>query len=200
MMEKTFKIIQTLHNLKAIKRTGPNLFAGIAPSELQSIADHSFTVVNLVLLISTHYKDEIDELKLLKHAITHDWAESIIGDLPTGSPSYNKFFKENIRNIFKNAESQIKSELLKDGDIELKGLTELELQILKLADKTALIIELADLKQNGHTHQWIVKMFNVQMMLIKKMELKIVSELAGELEILFENGMDNYYLTRATNK
>lgn len=69
-----------------------------------------------------------------------------------------------------------------------------------LSDGVAIILELVDYKQKGNSHKWIGKMFDVQMTIIQGYCNEFIPELLIQLERLYDDGMDNYYLTCATNK
>ncbi len=199
-MDSIIKLIETLNNLKYIKRTGPTLFAGINTNQTESIAEHSFKVANLVLLLGSKVAG-INVSNVVTHAITHDWQESVIGDIPTGSRSWKQYFENtDIREIFKKAEKKVKTEMLNDSGIVLPELTKPEQDLLMLCDGIAIILELVDYKQKGNSHNWIKKMFDVQIASTKGYEFDFITDLVSHLDRLFNEGMDNYYLTRATSK
>ncbi len=198
-MDNVIKIIETLNNLKYIKRTGPTLFAGISTNQTESIAEHSFKVANLVLLLGGKVSS-VNIPNVVTHAISHDWQESVIGDIPTGSRSWKQYFENaDIREIFKKAEEKVRSEMFIDSGIVLPELSKTEQDLLMLCDGLAIILELVDYKQKGNSHNWIKKMFDVQISITKGYEFDFVPDLVTQLDRIFNEGMDNYYLTRATS-
>ncbi|MBN1618309.1 HD domain-containing protein [Candidatus Dojkabacteria bacterium] len=199
-MKEIFDVLQCLNNLKYVKRIGPNLFAGIPSESLDSIAGHSFRVSSIVLLLCSKFKGEINVGNLLTGALIHDWSEAIIGDIPSRSRSYQSYFDQDIRQVHKFAENKATQALIKDGDIDVPELSDLERDILEIADCTAVIFELVDLKQKGNTHKWIFKMYNVEINIIRNFHFDFISSYVSELDRLFAEGMDNKYLTKATNK
>jgi len=198
-MNKILNLIQTLNNLKYIKRTGPTLFAGISSIQTDSIAEHSFKVANLSILLGNKVKG-VNIGNLTIHALIHDWAESIVGDIPSSSKSFQSYFKINIRETFKDAEANILNTFLKDAKLKLQDLNETELKLLDLCDKLATTLELIDYKQKGNKHRWIDKMFTISISSIKQFDFDFIQELSLGLKDMFENVMDNYYLTKVTNK
>lgn len=77
-------LYQHLLTLKSLPRSGW-LQRGVASAE--SIADHSFGVAMLALLISETMPD-LDQHKLLKIALLHDLAEIHLTDLPTSAKRF----------------------------------------------------------------------------------------------------------------
>ncbi len=65
--------------LKNMPRTGW-LQRGVPPSEAETIAEHTFEVVSILVMISTVTK--ADSERMLVMGIIHDWGESVTGDIP----------------------------------------------------------------------------------------------------------------------
>lgn len=74
-------LAQKLLMLKALPRTGW-LQRGVPKAE--SIAEHSFGVASLALLMAAH-DPSLDQARLLAIAVLHDQAEALIGDLPASA-------------------------------------------------------------------------------------------------------------------
>lgn len=86
-----FALLNQINHLKQLPRTGW-LFAGVA--QVESVADHSFAVTVLALLLTeeintdwaAHGLDKpLDSERVIKIALIHDLAESILTDLPKRS-------------------------------------------------------------------------------------------------------------------
>jgi putative hydrolase of HD superfamily len=73
------RLLLDAHRLKAAPRTGWAL-RGVADAE--SVADHSFGVALVCLILAELVDQSIDRAKLLTIALLHDLPESVIGDLP----------------------------------------------------------------------------------------------------------------------
>lgn len=74
------QLLLAAHRLKLIPRTGWVL-RGVADAE--SVADHSFGVAFLSLILAELTDRPLDKAKLLTIALLHDLPESVVGDLPT---------------------------------------------------------------------------------------------------------------------
>ncbi|NJL05633.1 MAG: HD domain-containing protein [Chloroflexaceae bacterium] len=70
--------------LKLLPRTGWLQRGQAAP---ESVAEHTFGVASLALLVSEQIPD-LDRGKLLALALVHDMAEALFGDLPIGARRY----------------------------------------------------------------------------------------------------------------
>jgi len=68
------------HRLKRIPRTGW-VMRGVTDAE--SVADHSFGVAFISLVLAEVVDQPLDRAKLMTIALLHDLAEGVIGDLPT---------------------------------------------------------------------------------------------------------------------
>jgi 5'-deoxynucleotidase len=74
--EATIELMRAAGALKSIKRSGWIKKAGI--KEAESVADHSYRVALLAMLIGLELP--IDSAKLIRMCLLHDLAESSIGD------------------------------------------------------------------------------------------------------------------------
>lgn len=74
-------LYQRLLMLKALPRTGW-LQRGVPKAE--SVAEHSFGVASLALLVAAH-DPSFDQARLLAIAVLHDQAEALLGDLPASA-------------------------------------------------------------------------------------------------------------------
>jgi putative hydrolase of HD superfamily len=97
-------LYQRLLNLKMLPRTGW-LQRGQANPE--SIADHTFGVTALALIVGDQLPD-LDRGRLLSIALLHDIAEAMIGDLPMGA---RRFFGIEVK---RQAEERALIEMLSD--------------------------------------------------------------------------------------
>ena len=69
-----------LCHLKQLYRQGW-LQRGISPQRCESVADHSFGVAMLVMLLADRYAPELDMAKLLRLSLLHDVGEIDAGDV-----------------------------------------------------------------------------------------------------------------------
>lgn len=198
-MDTQFRAIELLSNLKSIKRTGPTQFAGTDSSQVSSIAEHSFQVAYLCLILGKLVPN-VDSNNLLKMAVMHDWHEAIILDVPVSSKSYRSYFDADVKQIYSDAGSKAQNEILEDAQLEIPTLNEAEQKLFRFCDMLAHTLEMIELKGKGYNHKWIKKMFVVQIKLINEYDYEFKEELVNHLERSFEEGMDNYYLTKATSE
>lgn len=96
-MAQILPLIHTIYNLKNIQRTGCNLFAGVDSRDIDSVGVHTFLVSQLCMIIgdmAQKGKVKVDMAVLLRLALYHEWGETILGDYPDRSPSYQSYFTE----------------------------------------------------------------------------------------------------------
>lgn len=194
-MKKIFELAQNLQNLNRIKRTGGNLALGLPTSMNISIAEHSYMVSYLVMLFADKVgNDEVSTEKLLRQALTHDWREMIIGDIPAGSPSYSSFWSINIREEAKRAGDKAMEEIFESIKDEVDvsrlkvELNEKEKMILKAADWTAYLLEMQEWKYLGYIHEgWEMIWFNT-LSIVEKIDLPFIPELLTEIKESYKRG------------
>jgi putative hydrolase of HD superfamily len=101
-----FPLIQAyfeINHLKQLYRQGW-LLRGIPPDQCESVAEHSFGVAILTLILADTYFPELDSGKLLKMALAHDLGEVYAGDIVprAGIPPKDKhqLEKKSVSQIF----------------------------------------------------------------------------------------------------
>ncbi|MEM2672730.1 MAG: HD domain-containing protein, partial [Candidatus Hadarchaeales archaeon] len=72
------ELMERLGRLKGVERKGWVL-RGFSPAE--DVAQHSFEVCSLSLLLSLELKGRVNLEKVLTMAVLHDWPEALTGDL-----------------------------------------------------------------------------------------------------------------------
>lgn len=200
LMNNLMNALQLLNNLHSIKRIGPTLSAGIPPQETASIADHSYFVSCLCLILGSKVEG-VDPYKTSAYALMHDWGEGVIGDWPVSSPSYSSYFDEDIRKIVKKAEKNALDQLLRDLELTMPELNYQEVQLVKFCDIYSRLFELINLRQNGFEHDWFNQMFEVQTKLLDVFDYAFIPDLLKITREIFERGyMSNEYLQKATKK
>jgi 5'-deoxynucleotidase YfbR-like HD superfamily hydrolase len=194
-MKRIFELVQNLQNLNRIKRTGGNLALGL-PSEMNlSIAEHSYTVAYLsTLFVDILHDEKVSFDKVVRFALTHDWKEIIIGDIPAGSPSYSSFWSISIREEAKKAGEKAIEEMLDSIKEEIdisqykSNLTDKEKQIIKAADWTAYLLEMQEWKYLGYQHEgWEMIWFNT-LKVIEEIDLPFIPELLTQIKESYKRG------------
>jgi len=79
------ELLRKLNELKRIPRVGWSL-CSISPSLAEDVAQHTFEVASLSLLLSQGL--ELDQTKVLKMALIHDWPEALVGDISYSALPY----------------------------------------------------------------------------------------------------------------
>ncbi|MDY6877762.1 MAG: HD domain-containing protein [Chloroflexota bacterium] len=74
------QLLLDAHRLKRTSRTGW-VMRGVADAE--SVADHSFGVAFISLILTELVDQSLDKAKVLTIALLHDLPESVVSDLPT---------------------------------------------------------------------------------------------------------------------
>ena len=210
------KIIQHiggLFNLKFIKRAGPIQFAGIPPYMVDSIVEHSFKVAVLSYLLADMFSQndiKVHKEKVVTKAVFHDFAESVIGDVPSGSPSWRSYFKNfDIREAFREAETEAEDVIrrsfkrlgIKKFPPDIK-LSKHERGILEIADLWALLLEIILFKFHGIRYEWLHYVWSNTLKrlkdIIEENGYTFLNELPKTLDNLFnsEEWPTNPYLTR----
>ncbi|AEC51874.1 hypothetical protein PNA2_0958 [Pyrococcus sp. NA2] len=140
MLEK----ILLAQTLKRLPRMGW-LIKGVQRPE--SIADHSFGVVFITLLLAEMLKEKrvrIDVERALKIAIVHDLAEAIITDVPISAQEFLDKDEAEER-VFKSLFPEFYELYL-----EYRDGSSTEAQLVRLADKLDMILQAYQYELSGH--------------------------------------------------
>jgi len=84
------EFLERLNNLKRMPRTGW-LFCNVPLSEVEDVAQHSFDVAAITLLLMDELERpgaKLDHQRALSMAILHDWAEASVADFPYTALKY----------------------------------------------------------------------------------------------------------------
>jgi putative hydrolase of HD superfamily len=87
---KLDELLGKLGGLKEIPRTGW-LFAGVPLENVENVAEHSFEVSTITLLLLDELQDsgvKLDREQALTMALTHDWPEALVADFPYTALKY----------------------------------------------------------------------------------------------------------------
>lgn len=200
-MKKLLDLAFVLDNLSRIPRMGSVLFSGLNPTLGENIAAHSFKVTWLTMIFCKMAKDQglpVDSEKMIKYALTHDWAESILLDVPSNAPSYQSYFENiSLRDVMNSAETKAlkkMAEYVSDSvDISdvRSDLSDIEFRLFTCADSTAFLIEIVTWKHQGLKYDWFDNLWSNTITRLKKSlngDLAFLQEFVEELERAFEKG------------
>lgn len=210
-MEKILRFVSVLQNQAAIPKTGGVLFAGLEPQNVESLADHCYKVAYLSLLFgkkAQQHGTPINLENLLTAAITHDWSESIILDLPSNAASFQSYFEDtDIRAAVKKAEHKAMKEMEEYLNEEVKlqigdgTLSNQEKDILDIADITAMLLEIIAWKYKGLQYEWFDYVWSNTLKRLQKKtnEYPVFIELPIELEKTYRSSIKpvNLFLTKS---
>jgi len=95
----------------------------------------------------------------MRYAVTHDWREIVLGDIPSGSPSFASFWGINIREEAGKAGDKAMEEMLEsikdeiDVSLYKSNLNDKEKLVIKAADWVAYLLEMQEWKYMGYNHE-----------------------------------------------
>jgi putative hydrolase of HD superfamily len=142
--ERLLKVLEDAARLKRTDRSGWSYY-GVRPVE--SVADHSFGVAFLTLLVLPLLKKrgvELDEVKALKMALFHEIGEARLGDIHLsakkllGMETLSRAEGDAIREIFDESEDWRE---LEDLWREFEDRTSLEARLVRALDKIELFFQ-----------------------------------------------------------
>ena len=111
-MQEIIDFILSVENLKKERRKGWTLRKVKTP---ESVADHSFMVAFITLLLAENSKQKLNKQKVLELAVIHDIAESVCGDITPRDKNakYKKQIEENaMQELTQNLSPKIKKKIL----------------------------------------------------------------------------------------
>ncbi len=161
-------MLDAIQALKITPRSGW-IHAGVNMAEVESVAEHSFGVVVISLILSEKLKEsgvQIDLPKTLKMAILHDLSESLTFDI---SKRYLEFLGDRGQRIKREIENSANRKLLLHMPLHLKkeatkllkeheiGKT-LEAQTVIAADRLDLLMQLEAYHRRGYRSKILLQM------------------------------------------
>ena len=167
MIENFF---QKVLALKTIHRQGWK--ENLQINSPESVADHSYSVSAMVMILSD--LEGLNTEKIIKMAILHDLAESIIGDIIPGKiKNDQKITKENeaMKKILKDLPNKITESYLKIWT-EYQNNSSQEANLLHDIDKLEMAFQAKFYQKNGVTKEKLLTFFNTANMEIKNKNLR----------------------------
>ncbi|MBK5112717.1 MAG: HD family hydrolase [Candidatus Heimdallarchaeota archaeon] len=160
MVETILSFLQEALRLKKMVRSGW-IYSGVSKSDTESVADHSYMITLLSLVLALNEKEagnEINIEKILVMAILHDLPESVSQDLDRRirkfSPKKYDEFKTDldtagIKQLLSDLPEKIGNYLLETYK-ELQQKTTKEARIIMEADRLETILQMNDYIQRGY--------------------------------------------------
>ncbi len=195
-MKYIVDLVQQLQNLNRIKRRGGILALGLPEYANISVAEHCYCVNYLGMIFCDLVDKDVSVEKVLRYCIVHDWQESVLGDIPSGSPSYASYWDIDIHDQVEKAGVNVRREMAEFVKKEVNlgesvniELNETEKNIFKAADLTAYLLEMQEWKYLGLRHDgWEMIWFNMVDRL-GKIDLPFIPELVDELKVIYKEGV-----------
>jgi len=150
------EFLERLNNLKRMPRTGW-LFCDVPLSEVEDVAQHTFEVAAITLLLMDELERsgaKLDRQQALSMAILHDWAEALVADFPYTALKY--LGSEDLK---KRMEGKALDDLLRDlpsGGRYLKLWQEYnekrtpEAKLVHAADYISMMVQAIKYKERGN--------------------------------------------------
>ena len=150
------EFLERLNNLKRMSRTGW-LFCDVPLSEVEDVAQHTFEVAAITLLLMDELERsgaKLDRQQALSMAIMHDWAEASVADFPYTALKY--LGSEDLK---KRMEGKALDDLLRDlpsGGRYLKLWQEYnekrtpEAKLVHAADYISMMVQAIKYKERGN--------------------------------------------------
>ncbi len=184
-------IIEAIRTLKRIPRSGW-LHAGVSLADVESVADHTFGVALLSMIMAQTLHDKgvkVDASKALKMAVLHDLSESLTFDI---SKRYLDFIGKEGKRIKRLLEQAANRKLLSDFAPSLKGeATELlrehergktvEARVVTAADRLDLLMQLNDYRLKGYRSAILDEMEEKVTAEIKSMKNSVFTSMLREI-------------------
>ena len=108
-------IIETffeIAHLKGLYRQGW-LMRGLPPEQCESVAEHTFGVAVLVMVLADGFFPELDTEKLLRMALIHDFGEIYAGDIVPG----DRISLKEKHQLEKKSAAQVFGKISQDGSV-----------------------------------------------------------------------------------
>jgi putative hydrolase of HD superfamily len=179
------QLLLDAHRLKRVPRTGW-VMRGVA--EAESVADHSFGVAFLSLILAELVDQPLDNAKLLTIALLHDLPESVVSDLPTPATGH---FPPGAK---QEAEMKVLGELLRQLPCakqwrawwqEFEDGTSAEGQLVRDADRLDMLIQ-AYVYEQTTGNRWLEEFWSSSE--VSSFEFAAAQRLYEELRALREHG------------
>ena len=138
----------------------------------ESVADHSYTVTAMSMVLSD--LEGLNTEKIIKMAILHDLAESVVGDItPNTIAKDEKILKENqaMKQILKNLPDKIAESYLEIWN-DYQNRTSVESNLLHDIDKLEMVFQAKFYQENGVTKEKLLTFFNSANSEIKNKNLR----------------------------
>ncbi|MBD3191862.1 MAG: HD domain-containing protein [Candidatus Heimdallarchaeota archaeon] len=193
-MSEILSFIFEAMRLKRLPRSGW-IFSGVAMSEVESVADHSFfvTMITLIIALAEQQKQEQEQTinleKALIMALLHDLAEGVSQDIDRrvkefAPKSYQEFKKELDENATKEILQKlptILTEQLSTYYDEYRKQETIEAKIVAEADRLETLIQLVNYTRLGYPKTLFRKFYEFLRQEQKSYKIPLIKDIAKQL-------------------
>jgi len=180
--ENILDLLLQVDNLKDVLRMGWNL-AGLTYHRGESVAEHSWGTMNVALIIGNYLKEEnvdVELFRVIVMAITHDYAESLISDIP--KPAMEIGGDELVYGKHKAEVSSIQMLLgdmknIQDFWKEYDEGRTIESRIVRAADIIDMLVHALKLEKSGASPELLHHFFTDSRIKIKQLGIPIADEI-----------------------
>jgi putative hydrolase of HD superfamily len=169
MIEKFFEVVLKLKN---IPRQG--WIEKLEINDSESVADHSYSTSVMSMILSD--LEGINSEKIIRMALLHDLAESIIGDItPNVIKKDEKIMKENLamKQILKNLPNKISKQYFEIWN-EYQNNSSEESSLLHDIDKLEMAFQAKFYQEKGIPKEKLVAFYDTAKMEIKNKNLRCI--------------------------
>jgi len=156
------ELLENLNRLKRIPRTGW-LLCGTPLGEVEDVAQHTFDVVAMTLVLSEELSlENVDLSHALAMAVVHDWPEALIGDIPYPA-------KKHFRHEWKSSAEESALKELVRGLRSSKKYMELwreyregktvEAKLVHMADYLSIMVQALKYREGGNSSRGLTELW-----------------------------------------
>jgi len=166
----------TINRLKRVKRKGWLFKARVKSSDAESVAEHSYmlTLLSLIIAGMKERSYDIDTCKVIKISLLHDIAESVSGDyMPEEIDRYDKAKVEDeiMLRLLSLLPSSVAEECYKLWD-EYKGMKSKESILVHELDKLEMVLQAKTYEHLGYSRETLEEFYSTAITYIKDPLLK----------------------------
>jgi putative hydrolase of HD superfamily len=166
-----FKFLRNVSKMKSIPRSGW-VSHGISLSDVESVADHSFSTSALSILLAdleTRHGMKVDVERVLRMALLHDMAESLTFDISKGYLSYLGKRGDDIKSELESSAWRHLAGGLKDDGLarkytrlqnEFEAGETVESRIVHSADGLDILLQVIEYRRRGYPESLLKELWN----------------------------------------
>jgi putative hydrolase of HD superfamily len=187
-----FEFLLDVCKMKSIPRSGW-ISHGISLSDVESVADHSFSTSALSILLAdleTRRGMKVDVERVLRMALLHDMAESLTFDISKGYLSYLGKRGDDIKSELESSAWRHLADGLKDDELarnytrlqsEFDASETLESRIVHAADGLDILLQVIEYRGRGYPESLLKELWNGTNAKLRQSKLPSVRRIRREI-------------------